>query len=111
VSDPWNEMWNSPEAQQWIKAVLEEMYPKLGSSKVSLMLLDQPEGSPGKVKFWVELGASIMLDKPIIVLAEHNQSIPSKLDKLADKVIRFDPDNLEASANDLQKAFKEVIEK
>lgn len=58
--------------------------PKIGGSAVTLSVV--PDGE-GDAKYWVELGASIMLDKPMIVVAFDRRSIPRKLRLVADEIV------------------------
>lgn len=39
------------------------------------------------MKFWVELGAMIMLQKPIVVVAVEGRPIPPKLRAIADEIV------------------------
>lgn len=47
----------------------------------------------GKVtaEFAVQIGAAIMLDKPIVLLALEGASISPKLEQVADAIVRGDP--------------------
>jgi hypothetical protein len=69
----------------------KEMLPLLAGSACTISLC--PSDSEGDAKFWVELGASIMLDKPIIVVAEPGRVIPHRLSRVADDVIFADMAN------------------
>jgi hypothetical protein len=70
--------------------VLAEMLPKLIDSAMTVSLCPSDNEGVGDVKYWVELGASIMLDKPIIVVAHPNRVIPERLRRVADEVITAD---------------------
>lgn len=80
--------WKYPAARRFIDEVLRDMKPKLESSAVAVSIV--PNDREGDVKFWVELGASIMMDKPIIALAIGEQDIPPKLELVADEIVRVD---------------------
>lgn len=97
--------WESPAAKAWIARVYDDMAPKMeGSEVVAQLVPDTPEAD---VKFWVELGASIMMDKPIVAIVMKGQSIPKKLEMIADEVIHIEEMNSEA-ADKLQAAFERV---
>ena len=49
-----------------------------------------PTSGQADAKFAVELGLSIMLDKPIVVVAREGQHVPAKLERVANAVIRAD---------------------
>lgn len=85
TEDPWDE----PEARAFIEAALSDMAPKMMGSKFCLSLLPG-NNAEGDVKYWVELGAMIMLDKPVaLIVMDDNQRIPPKLEMIADAIIRL----------------------
>ncbi len=97
-----------PEFIEYAKHVIEEMAPKLADSAFTVSLAPGrtlgPDDPPdaGDVKYWVELGASIMMDKPILVIAQPNQPLPERLVRVADEVLRIEdvvsPESQEAIA-------------
>lgn len=88
---------DDPEAQEWVKHVLDELVPKLKASSVTVSLV--PDG-PSDVKFAVELGMSIMLDKPIILAVRPGVQIPDHLRRVADEIVDFsNPANLAEAIN------------
>jgi hypothetical protein len=81
MTDPWEE----PEVKAWMRRVKKELVPKIGSSRIVISIA--PHKGKTDVKYAVELGMSIMLDKPIIVVAATNDDVPPKLRAVADKII------------------------
>jgi len=80
--DPfWGEEWDA-----YADHVLNEMLPKLKDSAYVMQLV--PEDGRGDVKFWVELGASIMLDKPVMAVVFERAEVPEKLKLVADLIVR-----------------------
>jgi hypothetical protein len=84
------------------------MLPKLADSAITISLV--PESREGDVKFWVELGASIMLDKPLIAVLLGDAPIPAKLALVADEIVHVshgldDP----TSQADLMAAIQRVM--
>ena len=77
--------WSDPSTRAWVRHVIDDMVPKLESSAVSISLV--PEDGEGDVKFWVELGASIMLDKPILAVVLGGRRIPARLERVADEIV------------------------
>jgi hypothetical protein len=57
------------------------------------------------VKFALELGASIMLNKPIVALAVDGREVPPGLERIAHAVIRLDGD-LDTKAGQLEAQAK-----
>jgi hypothetical protein len=101
--------WEDESAIAWVKHVHEEMVPKMEES--SLVVSIVPTDRIGDVKFWVELGAGIMLGKPIIAAVMGDADIPPKLALIADEIVRF-PDGVNPGASDdLAAAIKRVVEK
>jgi hypothetical protein len=103
----YDDPWQDPHAKRWVRHVIDEMAPKLENSAVSISLV--PEDREGDVKFWVELGAAIMMNKPIIAVAFGDKPVPAKLALVADEIVRapngIDPD----SSEDLTAAIHRVL--
>ena len=101
--------WQTPTAKRWVQHVLSEMEPKLAESALSVSLV--PGDREGDVKWWVELGASIMYDKPIIAVVFDDRPIPEKLKLVADEIVRC-PNGVDELAGDkVQAAIKRVVER
>lgn len=58
-------------------------------------------------KFAVELGVSVMLDKPIILIVVPGQRVPSRLARLADDIVEWDADG-DATSRRLFEAVRRV---
>ncbi len=103
-----DDFWQTPHMRKWVDHILTEMKPKLESSTCSLVLTD---GREGDVKLWVEIGASIMLDKPILAVVFGSDPVPRKLRLVADEVVRLeDGINPEASEK-MKRAITRVMRK
>lgn len=85
MTDPWKTL----EGEAWVRAVLDDMLPKLSESAAALSIV--PDGV-GDVKLWVELGAAIMLDKPIVAVVFGDRPIPERLIRVADDIVRIPED-------------------
>ena len=83
-------------AKAFVEHVLSDMAPKVESSAFFLSLCPR-DGGEGDVKFWVELGCAVMLDKPILSVvpyAEHDKlRISRKLRILSDEIV-YAPDGM-----------------
>jgi len=77
--------WNDPKAQDWLHYVRTHVLPMVEDSNVCISLC--PPKDKVDIKFAVELGMMVMLDKPIIVVADENRDIPAKLRSVADRII------------------------
>jgi hypothetical protein len=82
----YDDAWQDPSAKRWVRHVLDEMAPKLADSALSISMV--PDDREGDVKFWVELGASIMMDKPIVAVIFNDQPVPEKLKLVANEIVR-----------------------
>ena len=78
---------DDPEFHRWAADVREGMLPKLTSSAYVISLVPQGDSD---VKFAVETGFAIMLDKPIILAITPGQHVPRKLMLVADDVVEYD---------------------
>jgi hypothetical protein len=103
VSDPWQD----PSAKRWARHVVDDMVPKLESSAMSLSLVPDNDGD---VKFWVELGAAIMLDKPVIAVIFSDREVPPKLEAVADEIVRL-PEGVNPAASQALAAAIERVQR
>lgn len=103
MTDPWQD----PSAKVWIEHVLSEMVPKLADSALVASIVPDDEG--GDVKFWVELGASIMMDKPIIAVVFDGRAVPAKLRAVADEIVVLPRGIDPAGSEALAAAFRRVL--
>lgn len=74
----------SDEFRAWAKDVRAHLLPKLSESALSLTLV--PTGETD-LKFAIELGLSIMLDKPIIAVVQPGTKVPERLVRVADEIV------------------------
>lgn len=105
--DPYD-LWNEPSARQWVTNVIEDMVPKLSGSRFCMSIVPDGTGAEaGDVKYWVELGASICMNKPIILLVMGDRTLPPKLESVADEIVRL-PEGLN---EDSQHLIAEALER
>ena len=83
VEDPFD----SPEWHAYVQQAEEKLIPMMRECGKVLTMV--PRGDTD-VKFAVELGFSIMLDKPIIAVVLPGATVPPKLAKIADAVVEVD---------------------
>lgn len=101
TTDPWSD----PSVRKWKHHVEREVIPMIESSD-SIVSLAPPDGK-ADVKFAVELGLAIMLDKPIIVVSSSSRPVPPKLALIATHVIDADITTPEGREQ-LMEALKEL---
>ena len=84
MTDPFT----GDEWQAFADSALGELVPKLRDSFCTVSLV--PTGKTD-VKFAVELGFSIMFDKPIIAVVASGTQVPGKLVAVADEIVEGSP--------------------
>ena len=77
---------DDPEWQAYARHVIDELVPMIEQSAVTCSLV--PSGEPD-VKFAIELGLSIMLDKPVVLLVPSGTPVPAHLARVADEIVEF----------------------
>lgn len=75
--------YNDPAFIKWAEDVNSSMTPKLEGSALTMSIVTP---GVGDVKFWVELGASIMMNKPLIAISL-TEDIPEKLLRVTDELV------------------------
>ena len=100
-------LWNDPVYRQWEALVREQLIPMVENTAVTITLV--PRGVVD-VKFAVELGLSIMMDRPIIALVQPGMSIPHGLGAVAAEIVEVDivrdPDGAHRS---IAEAFERIM--
>lgn len=106
---PKGDLWQEPSSKRWVRHVINEMVPKMADSQFVISLV--PDDRDGDVKYWVELGASICFNKPIIAVVFNDGPLPPKLELVADEVVRI-PEGVSPDASeDLAAALTRVVER
>jgi hypothetical protein len=96
--------FDDPEFKAWLASVEREMLPKMKDSAVSLAIFSGTIDA----KICVEIGAAILLDKPIILLVPNDKLLPAALARAATKIVRgdlTDPDTQRRLTNALQEVL------
>lgn len=105
----WVEELSPEEREQWedfVNHFRTEALEKITESRAFISLV--PHEEDVDVKFAVELGAAIMLNKPIIAVAFPGVPVPEKLRLIADHVIEGDIDT-EEGQKEVAIALSKVI--
>jgi hypothetical protein len=95
-----------PEWLEFVDHVRRETMEGIAGSGVVVSLAPGP-GAEGDVKYAVELGLSIMLDKPLLVVVTPGVEVPPKLRAVADEVVEADVD-LEQGQRAVAEALKRI---
>jgi len=98
-----------PEFDKWAQRIREELVPKIEGSEIFVSITpSNPEEVD--VKFAVELGLAIMMDKPIIATCRPGTKIPAKLAAVVDRFVEMDEDNMPESSQRLTEVIKDLIQ-
>jgi len=95
---------DSVEVRNFFERARRELFPKINDSAVFLSLYS------GDIdpSFCMQLGAAILLRKPILVVAVKGAEVPPKLVAIADKVLHIEMDAPDAHEK-LRAAVAELI--
>lgn len=98
MSSNWVDEFDDAQRADWnsfVDHVRRDTVHKIAESAfvMSLVPSDEPD-----IKFAVELGLSIMLDKPIVAIAAPGVRVPARLRLVADEVVVADLDVEEGQA-------------
>ena len=102
MSDDWTD---NPDYITWEDRVRSELLPRLRESTLTVSLVTDGRTD---VKFAVELGLSIMLNKPIIAVVFPGAPIPAKLLKVVDEIVEADEDS-ERTAERIHDAIGRIV--
>lgn len=84
MSDKTNSFWDDPDIQGWLHSVESDLLPKMENSAICLAVSD------GRVHadMAVQIGAAILLDKPIVLVALNGEPISQALQRAATAIVR-----------------------
>ena len=87
---------------------LDQVLPELGTSAVAMTVLPSTEHMAHfDVQFATELGALVMLDKPILALAPPGTKVPRKMIAVVDELVEVDPTTM--GTPDTQKRIADAL--
>lgn len=95
---------STEEEREFQRVVTEGLVPRLKDSAVCVTITPD-DGSTLDAKFCVELGAMILLDKPILAIVAPGRTLSKKFEAVADKVVHADITTPEG-----QEILREAIE-
>ena len=70
-----------------------------------------PTSGEGDVKYWVELGAAVMKDKPLLVVVLPGTVLPKKLIAIADEIVYLPEGINPTGSTKLMEAINRISEK
>lgn len=99
-----SELFDSPEIQDYIKHAQKEMLPMMENSAIVVSIF----GNQIDAKICLEIGAAILLDKPIIAVIVQGAKVPANLKRVASIIIEGDMKET-ATKDKLQQAIARVM--
>jgi hypothetical protein len=78
--------WNDPDVRDWMEDARVNLIPLIADANSVASLVPS---TLNDVKFALELGLSLMMDKPIIAVVLDDRPVPAKLLLVADEVVRL----------------------
>lgn len=105
----WDEITQSEEWKDYCKRVREGLIPKVKDS--SLVVSIVPAGEID-IKFAIELGMAVMMDKPIVAVIPPGTPVPEKLARVVDRFVELDfrdPTQRERLAETLKEMVEEGL--
>lgn len=97
-----NDPFDHPDWKRYARRFREKVLPDIASS-VHVMVLSPEEPD---VKVMLEIGAAILLDKPLILLVPPGRTVLPRLQRVADKVIKIDISTEEGQAATKQRLLE-----
>ena len=86
--------------------VRENLIPKIEGSKIFVSIVPAPQKVD--IKFAIELGIAILLDKPIIAAIVPGVKISEKLSRVVDRFVELNMDNSSETANGIREAVESL---
>jgi hypothetical protein len=100
--------YDSNQFRSWADTMRTRLIPEMRDSANVLMIA--PNMSAGfDIEFALQIGASILLEKPLILLVDRKRSIPPKLRAIADRIIETDFDMISMDAPDIQRQLTQAF--
>jgi len=78
---------DEPEVREWLESADRELLPMMERSRIALALF----GGKIDAKLCLEIGAVVLYDKPIVIMATDANEVPANLAKCATQIVRGDP--------------------
>lgn len=77
------------EFSEWVRERQQNLLPKVAQSEYVMSFVPETKHR-SDIKFCLELGVSLMMDKPLILVDAPGVDIPARLASIADAVIHLD---------------------
>lgn len=94
--------------RRWADEMRRRLIPKMKDS-ASVLMIAPNMSEKFDIEFALQIGASILLEKPLILLVDRTRTIPPKLRAIADRIIETDLDNVTMDSEAIQKQLAQAM--
>lgn len=94
--------------RRWADDMRARLIPKMRES-ASVLMIAPNLSEKFDIEFALQIGAAILLEKPLILLVPAGRVIPPKLRAIADRIIEADLDRATMDAADIQKQIRQAF--
>ena len=94
--------------RRWADDMRARLIPKMKDSASVLMIAPSMDDK-FDIQFALQIGAAILLEKPLILLVQRGRVIPPKLRAIADRIIEVDLDSITMDSVEIQKQIKQAM--
>ena len=92
---------------EWAKHQRETNIKNMAESAAVMSIY--PRSSEFDIDFALQLGAAILMGKPILIMVSPGQEIPGKLRQFADRVVEVSQDDIDTGGGSLRDAVMSFI--
>jgi hypothetical protein len=78
-----------PRWRQFEADVRKNLIPQMRDS-ANVLMIAPDISSDFDVRFALQIGASVLLEKPLVLVVDGDRTVPPKLERIADRIIRAD---------------------
>lgn len=101
--------YESDEFRRWADTMRTRMIPEMRDSANVLMIAPKLGDPQFDIEFALQIGACILLEKPLILLAHRGRVIPPKLLAIADRIIEVNLDDTTMDSADIQRQLAQAF--
>ena len=98
----------SAKERRQLKAWTTRALHGLDESSVFIGILDDSPMNVTRIEFTLQLGHSVLNEKLIVIPVPHGVEVPRKLAAVADRIVRYDPQDLATLQGEITKALTEL---
>jgi len=105
---PRKDPYESDDFKRWSADMRRRLIPKMRGSETVLMLAPDLKAD-FDISFALQIGACILLEKPLILVIHPGKIVPPKLRTIADRIIEIDLDGVTMNDAEIQEAIRRAM--